>query len=78
MLTDLDNAIKEMKAKNQNGGSLNDALSKDIQIELIGGARLSGDRVWNYVAGFRALIRYNVPAIRPILMGCNACSKNWF
>jgi hypothetical protein len=43
------------------GGSLDDALSKDIQIELIGGVYAPSSVLWNIFAGLPAIMRFNAP-----------------
>ena len=79
----LKEAVEYIEKQQQNGGSLNDALSKDIQIKLIGGANV-GDALWDFCAGLSANVRFNIPAIRVVWdallalrIGSNAVDDEW-
>ena len=49
------------------GGSLDDALSKDIQIELIGGVYAPSSVLWNIFAAFPAKLRFNAARDTPFV-----------
>ena len=53
------------------GGSLDDALSKDIQIELIGGVYAPSSELWDIFAGLPAVMRFNVAGNTPF------CAAIW-
>ena len=55
-LTDIKNAME-----NQSGGNLNDALSKDIQFELIGGVYAPSSVLWDIFAALPGSVRFNAP-----------------